>query len=128
VECQFLFVAGGTGIAPLRSMIRHAFQAGVAGRLHLLYSARTAADFAYLPEMTGYASEGRLALALNATREIPKRWKGRQGRITREQLASLVEDPATLCFVCGPATMVDEVPRMLMEIGIEPARIRVEEW
>lgn len=128
VERQFLFVAGGTGIAPLRSMIRHAFQAGVSGRLHLLYSARTAADFAYLPEMTRYAGEGSLELALNATREIPKRWKGGRGRIPREQLASLVEDPATLCFVCGPATMVDEVPRMLMEIGIEPARIRVEEW
>jgi ferredoxin-NADP reductase len=109
-------------------MICHAFQAGVTGRLHLLYSARTAVDFAYLTEMKRYAREGRLDLALNATREIPTRWKGRRGRITRDQLVPLVEDPATLCFVCGPATMVDEVPRMLMEIGIEPARIRVEEW
>ena len=128
VERQFLFVAGGTGIAPLRSMICHALQARVNGRLHLLHSARTPADFAYLPEMRRYAREGRLALALNATREVPKRWRGRRGRIARDQLAPLVEDPATLCFVCGPAAMVDDVPRTLVEIGIEPKRIKVEEW
>jgi ferredoxin-NADP reductase len=128
VERQFLFVAGGTGIAPLRSMIGHALQARVNGRLHLLYSARTAANFAYLPELRRYAREGRLQLALNATREVPKRWRDRRGRITRDQLAPLVEDPATLCFVCGPAAMVNDVPRTLMEIGIEPKRIKVEEW
>jgi len=128
VERQFLFVAGGTGIAPLRSMIGHALQARVKGRLHLLYSARTPADFAYLPEMRRYAADGQLELAVNATREVSKRWRERRGRITRDQLAPLVEDPETLCFVCGPAAMVADVPRMLMEIGIEPKRIRVEEW
>ena len=128
VEKQFLFVAGGTGIAPLRSMICHALQAGVSGRLHLLYSARTPPDFAYLPEMRRYARDGRLELALNATREVPKQWRDRRGRITRDQLAPLVEDPATLCFVCGPAAMVDDVPRTLIEIGIDPKRIRIEEW
>jgi ferredoxin-NADP reductase len=128
VERQFLFVAGGTGIAPLRSMICHALQAGIDGRLHLLYSARTPADFAYLPEMRRYARDGRLELALNATREVPRRWRGRRGRITRDQLAPLVEDPATLCFVCGPAAMVDDVPRTLVEIGISTGRIRIEEW
>ena len=127
-ERQFLFVAGGTGIAPLRSMIAHALQSGVAGRLHLFYSARTAFDFAYLTEMRRYARERQLELVLNATRQIGGRWRGQRGRITREQLTPLVEDPATLCFVCGPAAMVDEVARMLVEIGIQPQRIRVEEW
>lgn len=127
-ESQFLFVAGGTGIAPLRSMICHALQSQVGGRLHLLYSARSPADFAYLAEMRRYAKEGRLDLALNATREVSKGWRGQRGRITREQLAPLVEDRATLCFVCGPIAMVDDVPRMLMEMGIERKRIRIEEW
>jgi glycosyltransferase involved in cell wall biosynthesis len=43
-------------------------------------------------------------------------------------LSSLIDDPATLCFVCGPAAMVDDVPRMLGELGIDRSRIRVEEW
>ena len=44
------------------------------------------------------------------------------------QLAPLVDDPATLCFVCGPETMVADVPRMLTELGIDRGRVRVEEW
>ena len=102
VERQFLFVAGGTGIAPLRSMICHALQAGVSGRLHLLYSARTPADFAYLPEMRRYARDGRLELAVNATREVPERWRGRRGRISRDQLAPLVEDPRRCVSSAAP--------------------------
>ena len=127
-ERQFLFVAGGTGIAPLRSMICHALLSRQRGRLHLLYSARTPSDFAYLPELERYARDGRLELALTATREVPPRWRGEHGRITSDRLASLLETPDTLCFVCGPAAMVDDVPRMLMELGVERSRIRIEEW
>ena len=127
-ETQFLFVAGGTGIAPLRSMIAQAVETGLSGRLHLLYSARTPADFAYLPELRRLQRSGRLELALNTTREIPRGWRGERGRITQNQLSQLVEDPATLCFVCGPAAMVDEVPRMLIRLGVAARRIRVEEW
>lgn len=128
VETQFLFVAGGTGIAPLRSMIVQAVETALPGRLHLLYSARTPADFAYLNELRGLQRGGRLELALNATRQIPSRWRSGRGRITEDQLSRLVEDPATLCFVCGPAAMVDEVPRMLTRLGVAARRIRVEEW
>ena len=127
-EREFLFVAGGTGIAPLRAMIGHAFQLRQPGRLRLLYSARTPSDFAYLPELKRYAREGRLELSLTATREVPPRWRGERGRITSERLARLVKTPETLCFVCGPTAMVDDVPRMLLNLGIEREKIRVEEW
>jgi len=127
-ERQFLFVAGGTGIAPLRSMITQALMARQRGRLHLLYSARTHLEFAYLTELKRHARHRRLDLALTATGEVPPRWHGERGRITRERLAALVETPETLCFVCGPAAMVDEVPRMLLELGIDARRIRIEEW
>lgn len=127
-EREFLFVAGGTGIAPLRSMIRHAFETPGSGHLHLLYSARTPADFAYLPELRRLSRDARLQLALTATREVPPGWRGERGRITRERLKALIDTPETLCFVCGPAAMVDAVPRMLLDLGIDARRIRIEEW
>lgn len=128
VERQFLFIAGGTGIAPLRSMIRHARAVRQRGAYHLLYSARTPNDFAYRAELRGMARRGELDLMLTATRagEVP--WRGGHGRITSEQLTALVEDPQTLCFVCGPAAMVEEVPRMLRQLGIDKSRIRIEDW
>lgn len=126
-EHRFLFIAGGTGISPIRSMIRHV-RASVPGRTRLLYSARTPLDFAYRRELGGMARRGEIELLLTATRDVPASWRGGRGRISKAQLAGLVDDPATLCFVCGPAAMVDEVPRMLRELGIDRARIRIEEW
>ena len=40
----------------------------------------------------------------------------------------LVHDRATLCFVCGPAALVDEMPRILADLGIPRQRIKIEEW
>lgn len=127
-ERHVLFIAGGTGIAPMRSMIRHARATGHAGRMSVLYSARTADDFAYRGELRGMARRGDLKLILTTTRGPDERWRGGRGRITASQLEALLDDPATLCFVCGPAAMVDDVPRMLRELGVDKARIRIEDW
>ena len=131
-ERHFLFIAGGTGIAPIRAMIRQAMLTGQPGRMGLLYSAKTADDFAYLPELGEMAAlpagAGGLELRLHVTREAPDTWHGARGRITSSELAALIDDPATLCFVCGPETMVAAVPRMLTELGIDRGRVRVEEW
>jgi ferredoxin-NADP reductase len=127
VERDFLFIAGGTGIAPLRAMIRHARRT-VPGSFRLLYSARTPLDFAYRRELCGMARRGEIELTLTATRDVTDKWKGERGRIAATQLSALVVRPETLCFVCGPASMVDEVPQMLRDLGIDRSRIRVEEW
>lgn len=126
-EHRFLFIAGGTGVSPIRSMIRHV-RASVPGKTRLLYSARTPLDFAYRQELCGMDRRGEIDVLLTATRDVPATWRGGRGRIAKMQLAALLDDPETLCFVCGPASMVDEVPRMLREMGIEESRIRIEEW
>jgi ferredoxin-NADP reductase len=142
-ERHFLFIAGGTGIAPIRAMIRQALLREQEGRMRLLYSAKTADDFAYLPELGEMATHNGLDLRLHLTREVPETWhtdpstalrvgpslsKAERGRITLSQLAPLIDDAATLCFVCGPEPMVADVPRMLTELGIDKGRVRVEEW
>ena len=65
------------------------------------------------------ARRGEIDLSLAATREFPPRWRGDRGRLVATQLSALVDDPATLCFVCGPAAMVADVPPMLRELGID---------
>jgi NAD(P)H-flavin reductase len=127
-ERRFLFIAGGTGIAPVRSMIRHVVLSRQPGRMRLLYSARTPGDFSYLPELRRMTREGVIELTLTATREVGARWRGERGRIVATRLALLVDQPETLCFVCGPSAMVTDVPLMLMELGVRSSRIRIEEW
>ena len=122
-EERFLFIAGGTGIAPIRAMIRQALLAGPTRPMRLLYSAKTTDDFAYLDELSEMSTRDGLELLLHVTRNAPG-----AGRIGRAQLAPLVDGAPSLCFVCGPASMVDDVPKMLVELGIDRHRIRVEEW
>lgn len=128
-ENRLVFVAGGTGIAPLRAMLRHALAARLAvDHVGLLYSARTPDDFAYADEFQSLARHGAIDFRQTITRDGGSDWSGQRGRITRDTLDSLIQDRETLCFVCGPVAMVDEVPKLLQEIGVERRRIRVEEW
>ena len=62
-----LFIAGGTGIAPLRSMIHESLDAGHEGKMALVYSARSPDEFAYVNELRELADQGRLALTLTLT-------------------------------------------------------------
>jgi NAD(P)H-flavin reductase len=129
VEKNFVFIAGGTGIAPLRAMLRHAVLGPIDHRhVGLLYSARTPDEFAYEEEFRTLASQGTIELRQTITRDTDRSWSGARGRIDRAALADLVHDAETLCFVCGPAAMVDDMPKLLEEIGISRTRIRIEEW
>jgi ferredoxin-NADP reductase len=126
-ERRFVFIAGGTGIAPLRAMLRHALV--IPHRdIGLFYSARTPDEFAYEPELRALAASGAIALRQTVTRANDTDWSGARGRLDRAALSELVHDPATLCFVCGPPALVAEMPALLAELGISRNRIRIEEW
>lgn len=125
-ERRFLFIAGGTGVAPLRAMLRHALTIPH-DSIGFFYSARTPDEFAYADELGALAAGGRIDLRLTITRTTPTDWTGGRGRMTRAALAELVHDPGTLCFVCGPPALVEEVPLLLRELGIPPERVRTEE-
>jgi ferredoxin-NADP reductase len=126
-RASLLFIAGGTGIAPLRSMIRHALDAGFNNRLTLLYSARTPEEFAYLTELRGLAAQGALELTLTLTGEGDA-WAHNRGRIDRRGLAPFLAGNETLAFLCGPPSMLAEVSETLKVLGLPDDQIRMETW
>jgi NAD(P)H-flavin reductase len=127
VERRFVFIAGGTGIAPLRAMMQRALHLPHRN-IGLFYSVRTPDEFAYEMELRGLADAGEIELRQTVTRATDMDWTGPRGRLNREALEELIHDPATLCFVCGPPALVDEMPKILTELGIPRQRIKVEEW
>lgn len=127
-ERHFLFIAGGTGIAPLRAMLWHVLLTRCPGRLGVIYSARSPREFAYAAELRRLARTGTIDLALTASRDAGPGWRGARGRISAQRLARFIHDPATLCFVCGPPALTTAVGPLLRELGIAAARIRTEEW
>jgi NAD(P)H-flavin reductase len=126
-ERRFVFIAGGTGIAPLRAMMQRALHLPHRN-IGLFYSVRTPDEFAYEQELQGLAHAGEIELRQRVTRAPDIDWTGPRGRLNREALEELVHDPATLCFVCGPPALVDEMPKILVDLGIPLQRIKIEEW
>jgi NAD(P)H-flavin reductase len=126
---RLLFVAGGTGIAPLRAMIDHTLHAYPDRQVSVLYSVRRGDEFAFVEELREHERAGRIELHLTVTREADSSWQGRRGRIGRAQFEAVVHQPgATLCFVCGPPAMVEESVAVLSALGVPPAAIRTEGW
>ena len=125
---RVLLVGGGTGIAPLRSMIDHAMRQHPSRRMALLYSARRADEFAFIDEFREHARAGRIELHQTVTRE-DEGWRGDRGRIGRSHFEAVLHDSGgTLCFVCGPAEMVTEAVATLTELGVPADAIRTEQW
>jgi ring-1,2-phenylacetyl-CoA epoxidase subunit PaaE len=125
---RLLFVAGGSGIAPLRAMLDHALRAHPAERVSLLYSARRADEFAFAEELRRYEQRGLLEFHPTVTREDGE-WAGGRGRIGRAHFEAVLHDRAdTLCFICGPPRLVSEAVTTLSELGVPRDAIRTEEW
>lgn len=126
---RLLFVAGGTGIAPLRAMIDHVLRREPSRRVSVLYSARRGDEFAFIGELRAHADSGRIELQQTVTRDDSATWAGGRGRIGRAHFEVVLHDPAaTLCFVCGPRTMVTEAVATLRELGVPETAIRTEGW
>ena len=125
---RLLFVAGGTGIAPLRAMLDHALRTHPAERVSLLYSARRADEFAFADELREYERQGRLEFHPTVTRE-DEAWAGGRGRIGRAHFEAVLHDRGdTLCFICGPGSLVTEAVTTLSQLGVPRGAIRTEEW
>jgi ferredoxin-NADP reductase len=125
-----LLVAGGSGIVPFRSMLRHRAAAGSSVAVRLLYSSRSLNEVIYRSELQRLAADDGLDLRLTLTREWPEGWKGPRGRIDRALLTEVAWPPQEqpLVYACGPSGFVETLAAALVEIGHDPNRIRTERF
>ena len=124
-----LFVAGGTGIAPLRSMLDHLLRGRPAHRVALLYSARRMDEFAFMDELKAHSDAGVLELHQTVTRDESTAWTGSRGRIGPAHFEAVLHQPAeTLCFVCGPESLVNESVATLSALGVPRPQVKTESW
>jgi ferredoxin-NADP reductase len=122
-----LLLAGGSGIVPLRAMLRH--RAAIASDVpaRLLYSARALRDVIYERELSQYDD---VDVRFTLTREWPDDWSGYRRRIDRELLAEVAWGPEQqpLVYVCGPTPFVETAAGTLVELGHAPERIKTERF
>ena len=115
-----LGVAGGSGVVPVVSMLRHAARVGRPELVRLAVSARTLAELPYADE---FAAAG--ALVVLSREDSPA---GRPAaRLTGPELAALVPADGP-CLVCGSTAFTGAAVRLLTENGVDVHRIRIESF
>jgi ferredoxin-NADP reductase len=124
---SYLFVAGGTGISPLRAMLRHLIAADTGATLSVLYSARAPEEFAFRDELERLARRHLIQVHLTVTGQA-QTWEGIRGRISLEALERALPSKDAVCYLCGPPAMVEDVPPLLRRLGVPSGHVRTEEW
>jgi ferredoxin-NADP reductase len=126
-----LLVAGGSGIVPLMSMLRHRAAAGATAPTpaRLLYSARTLDDVIYRDELSRLADGQSTDVRYALTRTQPPGWTGYARRVDEEILGDVAYAGGDgFAFVCGPTRFVEAVADGLLAVGYAPERVKTERF
>ena len=121
---DLVFVAMGTGVAPLRSALRHVLKHRKDfGQLVVLYGARTPDDFCYRDEIQHWADAG-VQLRQVISRPDGHDWSGPTGYV-QSLLDHVLSDLASpIALICGSREMIDQTRERLLKMGFKPDEIR----
>ena len=125
-----LLISGGSGIVPLRAMLRHWAAARPPVEVRVLHSARTLDDVIYRDELMRRAAFDEVDVRIALTRAWPDGWRGHRGRIDRDYLNGAAWPPRhqPRIYVCGPTAFVEAAATALVDNGQRPDTIKTERF
>lgn len=120
---DLVLVAMGTGVAPLRSALRHAMKRkDEFGQLVVLYGARTPDDFCYRDETDAWEDAG-VELRQVISRPDGHDWAGPTGYV-QSLLDNVLPDlKSPVALICGSKEMIDQTRERLGKMGFKPDEI-----
>jgi sulfhydrogenase subunit gamma (sulfur reductase) len=120
---NILFVAGGIGLPPLRSLIEPMLDARSEFQdIQILYGARTPADLVYKDRLLEWAKMKDLRFMM--TVDVgDATWTGDVGVVTTLFPKADLTIDNTVAFVCGPPIMIQFVIQGLIQLGVSPKNI-----
>lgn len=127
-----VFLAGGIGITPFRSMLRQAAKDPLPRALTLFYSNRRPEDAAFLDELQKLSQVAPNIVFVPTMTEMQKsarNWAGERGFIDRamvERYCPALDAP--IFYVAGPPAMVTAMQQLLVQAGVDEDNIRSEEF
>ena len=125
---SIVLIAGGVGITPMMSILRHLADAAWEHDIWMVSAVRTPRDVIYDKELA-YLQERHPNFHLQLLVEDPvdTGWQGGIGRITGEQLQAFVPElPRRRVYLCGPAPMMDAVRTTLQGLGVSEGQVLTE--
>lgn len=120
---DLVFVAMGTGVAPLRSALRHVLKRKEDfGQLIVLYGARTPDDFCYRDETEDWARSG-VELRQVISRPDGHDWSGPTGYVQSLLDHVLPDLTSPVALICGSRDMISQTRERLGKMGFKPEEI-----
>jgi len=125
-----VFLAGGIGITPVRSILQSATQERLPHKLYLFYSNREADDAAFLEELQGMAVRNpNFTLIPTVTGHKTLAWPYEKGHINREMLTRyLLGLNGPIYYIAGPSGMVTAMSGLLNASGVSDDDMKTEEF
>jgi ferredoxin-NADP reductase len=125
-----VFIAGGIGIAPIRSILQHATQERLPHKLYLFYSNREVDDAAFLEELENMTAQNpNFTFIPTVTGHRTVAWPHEKGHINREMLSRyLLGLNGPVYYIAGPSGMVSAMTDLLNSSGVSDDDIRTEEF
>ena len=120
-----VFIAGGTGISPLISMLRTLYLENYSKPLRLYYGIRSEKEFLYREELESYGKNNLLELTVVASEDND--WSGEKGHVS-DIVGKHLSLQQTPVYVCGPPVMVRATEEKLKEKGFEDEQLMKEQW
>ncbi len=125
-----VFIAGGIGIAPMLSLLRHLSECGETRPLMLIYGNRREEQIVARDELENLGRTLDLEL-VHVLSEPTDDWQGLCGVLDRDILEACLpaaDRAGRLYFVCGPAVVIDSVERDLVGMGVPLKQIVAEKF
>ena len=127
-----MFIAAGTGIAPVMSMLRQIQETKIDGKFSLFYTNKFENSIIYHDELKKInGSAGNISVVFTLTQDVPEEWKHDKGRINKEMIAKYMhKHNASHCnfYICGPLEFIKQIKEAVISLGAKPENIRVEGW
>jgi ferredoxin-NADP reductase len=125
-----VFLAGGIGITPVRSIIGWATEEQLPHRLYLFYSNRTPGEATFLDRLESWSKQNRnFKLIPTVTASSYSGWPYDFGRIDREMLTKhLPETENSVYYLSGPPAMVAAMRQLLEDLGVSEDNLKTEEF
>lgn len=133
---DLVFLAGGSGIAPARSMILNMIENSLlhrkaAQKLHLVYASSYEADVIYQNELKGLEQEHDFLTITWLISRPTKSYSGRTGHVNAALLTELFGDDLDklqekMFYICGPTSFHDFCAEQLKQLKVKSRRVRIE--
>lgn len=131
-EIPAVFLTGGIGITPVKSIVTQATKDKLPHQIYLFYSNNRPEDAAFLDELAALEKENKkykFIPTMTAMEKSKQPWSGEIGYINREMLQKYIKDlTKPIYYISGPAAMVAAMRKMLNDANINDDNIRTEEF